>query len=743
MTPPSAQLAPAITPRGPSAAARMDPQEELNSAELSRILLKLNKSYGFHTHSKQPRPKGSGTRSSGPVISPWIRKLDALLGFSSKEVDDSFLQLNQAVKKRGMPRDRKPSPDVRVELEKVYESILDEKLAEFQDRDESVVGLFGIGSGDHPKEEPNTWRSDERYEAQKVAQDLATLNLGPSRSGEDIVFKGRGKNRCGNVISMESLAPSGGRTDLKAVQSTPHQGPSQRQRRRKDLSLTEVLPGEGQRSPERPRNRDNRHQLEKLEKRHRSEQAQHGYGMEAEDGQEAQRRGWERSEGEDHPRLQTRKEERDRRSSRTRAPLPPPLPREDLGDPYQEVREQSRRRRGRQPEGPPPTAQRPARPVVVYEDDGTEPDSDGTFYSASSSVAEPKSKDKAAFTEPEGEYAISNFRVSSSKDHQKRPILLGQERVKDIRVPVKPVHRNGPGSYGEPFQRSFGSVGSSSAPSSFASTVFTRSITAGGFSSPKNGTFATDITEYDSFHDGKPKPVSYYSDTDRYDSQGQETDNATDVDEPEEDARFYPREKSIRRPQAPPPRRKQKSAAPREAESFQRTPLSPVPQSVVASETSEWEERQKAELMVFFDEKPLGPELLQTAEDTGDVHWDFAAQQEAEQSPDGMSDRGGSWVGALPPVVPGAPQRSSPGLSEEGREEGKVDEEGGGGISDEEDLEFGVGADFEAEMLSKFSLRGWPSAYVICCHSTICILLTNVFVEASFRLNRKHSAKGG
>ena len=709
----------------------MEQQEELNNAELSRILQKLNKSYGFHTHSKQPRPKGSGTRSGGPVISPWIRKLDALLGFSSKEVDDSFIQLNQVVKKRGMPRDRKPSPDVRVELEKAYESILDEKLAELQDRDESVVGLFGIGSGDHPKEEPNTWRSDERYEAQKVAQDLAALNLGPSRSGEDIVFKGRGKNRCGNVISMESLAPSGGRTDLKAVQSTSHQGPSQRQRRRKDLSLTELLPGEGQRSPERPRNRDNRHGLEKLDKRHRSEQAQHGYGMEAEDGQEAQRRGWERSEGEDRLRPQTWKEGRDRRSNRTKAPLFPPPPREDLGDPYQEVREQSRRRRGRQPEGPPPTAQRPTRPVAVYEDDGTEPDSDGTFYSASSSVAEPKGKGKAAFTEPEGEYAISKFQVSSSKGYDKRPILLGQGRGKDIRVPVKPVHRGGSGSYGEPFQRSFGSVGSSSAPSSFASSVFSRSITAGGFSSPKNATFTTDITEYDdSFHDGKPKPVSYYSDTDRYDSQGQETDNATDVDEPEEGARSNSQEKSIRRPQAPPPHRKQKSAAPREAESFQRTPLSPVPQSVVPSETSEREEREIAELVGFFDEKPLGPELLRAAVETGGVHWDFAAQQEAEQSPDGMSDRGGSWVGTSPQV--------GLGLSEEGREEGKVNEEGRGEISDEEDLEFGVDADFEAGMLSKFSLHNWPSTNVIDCHSTISILFTNVFVEASFHRDRKH-----
>jgi len=700
----------------------MDPQAELNDAELTRMLVKLNKVYGFHTHTKQPRPKGSGTRSGGPVISPWIGKLDALLGFSSEEVDDSIVLLHEFVKKRGMPGDRKPSPDVRVELERAYEIILDEKLAEFQDRDESVVGLFGIGSGDYPKEEPNTWRSDDRYEAQKVTQDLATLNLGSNRNREDIVFKGRGKNRCGDVISMEALAPSGGRKDLKAVQSTPYQGPSQRQRRRKDLPRMEVLPGEEQRSPERPRNRENRHGLEKPEKRHRAEQAQHKYGMEAESGEEARRRGWGGSGREGHLRLQIQEEERDRRSTRTRPPLFPPLSRENLGDPYQE-QERSRRRRGRQPEGPPPTIQRPTRPVAVYEDDGTEPDSDGTFYSASSSVAEPKGKGKAAFTELEGEYGISSFRVSSSKGHEKCPILLGQGRVKDIRGPVKPVHRSGSrasGSQGEPFQHSFGSAGSSSAPSSFASSVFTRSITAGGFSSPKNGTFRTDITEYDSFHNGKPKPAaSYYSDTDRYDSQAQETDNATDVDEPEEDARAYPLEKSIRRSQAPPPRRRQKSAALREAESFQRAPLSPVPQSVVASETSEREERERAELVGFFGGKPLGPELLRDAVRTGGIHWDFAAQQEAEQSPDGMSDRSGSWVGASHQMVPDALQRSSPRLSEEGREEGKVDEGGRGEISDEEDPEFGVDADFEAGMLSKFSLYSCPSTYVICCRSII------------------------
>jgi len=722
----------------------MDSQADPHDTDLNRMLVQLNKVYGFHTHSKQPRPKGSGTRSSGPVISPWIRKLDSLLGFSSKEVNDSVILLNEEVMKRGMPRDRKPSPDVRVELERAYEIILDEKLAEFQDRDESVVGLFGIGSGDHPKEEPNTWRSDDRYEAQKATQDFPTLNLGSNRSREDIVFKGRGKNRCGDVISIESLAPSGGRKDPKAVQSTPHQGPGQRQRRRKDLSLMEVLPGEEQHSPERPRNRENRHGLEKPEKRHRAEQARHRYGVEAESGRGVRQRGWERPGREDHLRLQTQEEERDRRSSRTRAPLFPPLSRENLGDPYQEVREQSRRRRGRQPEEPPPpTIQRPTRPAVP-EDDGTEPDSDGTFYSASSSVAEPKGKGKAAFTGLEGEYGISNFQVSSSKGHEKRPILLGQRRGKEIRVPVKPVHRSSSrasGSHGVPFQHSFGCAGSSSAQSSFASSVFTRSITAGGFSSPKNGTFGTDITEYDSFRDGKPVP--YYSDTDRYDSQGQETDNATDVDEPEEVGRPYPLEKSMRRPRVPPPGRRQKSAALREAESFRRGPLSPVPQSVVASETSEREERERSELVGFFDGKPLGPDLLQAAVETGEIHWDFAAQQEAEQSPDGMSDRSGSWAGASTQMVPDALQRSSPGLSEEGRGEGKVDEGGRGEISDEEDPEFGVDADFEAGMLSKFSLYSWPSTYVICCHSIISILLTNVFVEVSFHPNRKRWIKGG
>ncbi|KAG0643041.1 RNA dependent RNA polymerase-domain-containing protein [Tuber brumale] len=717
MTPPSAQLAPATTSRGLLATVRMNPREEPNDTELGRRLHKLNRAYGFHTHPKQPRPNGSGTRSGGPVTSPWVQKLEALLKFSVKEVDDSFHLLGQVIRERGIPRDRKLSVDVRIELEKEYESILDEKLAEFQDRDESVVGLFGIGSGDCPKEEPNTWPSDDRYETQKVGQDLAALNLGSNRNREDIVFKGRGKNKCGEVISIESRAASRERKNPNRAQGT-REGSNQRWRQRKKLSPTEMIPGGRQCSPERSRNRGSQHDLAKPKKKQRAGPAQQRYEMKtAGNEQEAPRWGWGRrgeEEGEEYEyrlrqvireeeRERLRQEEQERRFGRTRTPLPRRLVGEDLGDPRQGVQEGSGRRRDRQPEPPLRIVQGPAQPVVGYEDNGTEPDSDDTFYSASSSVAELKWKGKAVSTELEDEYGVSGMRVSSSKRHEKRPILLDQGRRKEIRVPVKPVHR----SYGDPFHHSLGGAASGSEPSSLVSSVFTRSITAGSFS-PKDGTFRTDITDYDSPHDDKEEPVLYRSDTDQYDPQGHGTDNATeddrtDVDEPEEDKPFYPQEKITPTPQAQPPRRKQKSAVLRQAERFRHTPLSPVPQSVVASETSEREELERAELVGFFDEKPSGPELLRVAEETGNVHWDFAAQQEAEeQSPDGMSDRGGGWTKPSPQVIPGALQQPSPGPSEQCHEEGKVDGEGqgGGGEIDGDDPEFRVDAAFEAEMLS-------------------------------------------
>ncbi|CUS10551.1 unnamed protein product [Tuber aestivum] len=710
MTPPRAQLAPASAPRGPLAAVRMSSQEESGGTELGRRLLILNKVYGFHTNSKQPRPKGSGTRSGGPVISPWIRKLDALLKFSLKDADDSFLLLRQVVRERGISRDEKPGPDVRIELERAYESILDDKLAGFRDRDESVVDLFGIGPGGSPGGEPSVWPSDDRYEAKRVTQDLATLNLASNRNREDIVFKGREKSRCGEVISMESMAASRERKSSKVAQSSPHQGPNQRQRQRKGRPPAEVVPGEEHSPPEWPRSRESQRGLEKPKKVQRAEQAQHRYGMEATENKqkalrrERQRHGEGEGEGGGRYRLhqEIREEEREwlRQEEQERGP---PLLRDGLGDPCLGARERSRRRRGGPPEGQLGTVQNPTWPVVC-EDDGAEPDSDGTFYSASSSVAGSKGKDKVVPSELEDDHGVSGFQVFSLKGHEKRPILLDQGRRKEIRAPVKPTRRSGysnaSGGYSEPFRRSL----DSSSLSSFGSSIFTRSMTAEGFPSSRDGTFRSEITDYDSFHGGKGDSSPYHSDTDRYDSPGQVTDNPTeddrtDIDEPEEYQPHYPQEEVTRRLQAQPPRRKQKSASRRQAERFRHTPLSPIPQSAVASEPSERGERERVGSVGFSGEKPLGPELLQAAEEIGDIHWDFVAQQEAEQSPDGMSDRGGNWRRASPQVVPDASQRPCPGPGEQGHPEDKVGKGGGEGVDDEGGSEYGADAAFEAGLL--------------------------------------------